>query len=90
MTSEMRDERLQELSQSNYLMLKDVHCSVQQLKGLIDRLHGKYLEQGIVPEMDTVMAIKLTADRLHAELERYLRPECDPDSAYDAARTETE
>lgn len=90
MTSQMRDERLQELSESNYLMLKDVYCSAQQLKGLIDRLHGRYLDQGIVQEMDTVMAIKFTADRLYDELERYLRPECDPDSAYDAARPETE
>jgi len=90
MTSEMRDERLQELSQSNYLMLKNAYCSMQQLKELIDRLHGTYLEQGIAREMDTVMAIKLTADRLYVELELYLRPECDPDSAFDAARPETE
>lgn len=90
MTSEMRDERLQELSQSNYLMLKGAYCGMQQLKELIDRLHGAYLEQGITREMDTVMAIKLTSDRLYAELELYLRPECDPDSAYDAARPETE
>ena len=90
MALEMRDERLQDLSESNYLMLKEAYCSVQQLKGLVDRLHGKYLEQGIALEMDTVMAIKLTSDRLYDELERYLRPECDPDSAFDAARPETQ
>lgn len=90
MTSEMKEERLRELSESNYLMLKDTYCSMRQLKDLVDRLHGKYLEQGTSLEMDTVMAIKLTTDRLYDELERYLRPECDPDSAYDAARAETE
>lgn len=90
MTTELRDQRLRELSESNYLMLKDVYCLSQQLKGLIDRLHGNYLKQGVVYEMDTVMAIKLTSDRLYDGLERYLRPECDPDSAYDPAKTETD
>lgn len=89
MTSEMREERLRELSSSNYLMLKQTYCSMQELKGLVDRLHGGYLERGDAQEMDTVTAIKLTADRLYEELERYLRPECDPDSAYDPARPET-
>lgn len=88
MTSELREERVQELGESNYLVLKDSYSAVQRLKGLVDRLHANYLKQGIVPEMDTVMAIKLTTDRLYDELERYLRPECDPDSAYDDAMTE--
>ncbi|QXE90982.1 hypothetical protein [Geomonas subterranea] len=90
MKSGLKDERLQELSESNYVMLKDVYCLSQQLKGLVDRLHLSYLKQGVVEEMDTVMAIKLTSDRLYEELERYLRPECDPDSAYDPAKPETE
>ena len=90
MTSGLKDERLQELSESNYVMLKEVYCLSQQLKGLVDRLHLSYLKQGIVLEMDTVMAIKLTSDRLYDGLERYIRPECDPDSAYDPAKPETE
>lgn len=89
MSSEMNHERLRELSESNYVMLKEVYCMSQQLKGLVDRLQVSYLKQGIVEEMDTVMAIKLTSDRLYDELERYLRPECDPDSAYDPARAES-
>ncbi|MBJ6801114.1 hypothetical protein [Geomonas propionica] len=90
MTSGLKDERLQELSESNYVMLKEVYCLSQQLKGLVDRLHLSYLKQGVVLEMDTVMAIKLTSDRLYEGLERYIRPECDPDSAYDPAKPETE
>ncbi|GFO64749.1 hypothetical protein M1B72_05435 [Geomonas paludis] len=90
MTSGLKDERLQELAESNYVMLKEVYCLSQQLKGLVDRLHLSYLKQGIVQEMDMVMAIKLTSDRLYEGLERYLRPECDPDSAYDPAKPETE
>ncbi|WP_224981228.1 hypothetical protein [Geomonas agri] len=90
MTSGLNDERLQELSESNYVMLKEAYCLSQQLKGLVDGLHLRYLKQGIVEEMDMVMAIKLTSDRLYEGLERYLRPECDPDSAYDPAKPETE
>jgi len=41
MTSELREERVQELGASNYLVLKDSYCAVQQLKGLVDRLHAK-------------------------------------------------
>ncbi|BCG48174.1 hypothetical protein GEOBRER4_n3048 [Citrifermentans bremense] len=88
MTTELREERLQELGESNYLMLKDTYCSIQQLKGLVDRMHASYLQHGISFEMDTLMAVKLTTDRLFDELERYLRPECDPDSAYDDALAE--
>jgi len=88
MTSGMREERVQELGESNYLMLKDSYRTVHELKGLVDRLHASCLMQGKTLDFDTVAAIKLTTDRLYDELERYLRPECDPDSAYDAAMTE--
>jgi len=88
MTSGLREERVQELGESNYLMLKDSYRSLHELKGLVDRLHASYLTQGKTLEFDIVAAIKLTTDRLYGELERYLRPECDPDSAYDDAMTE--
>lgn len=88
MTLELNEERLVELGESNYLMLKESYCSVLQLKELVDRLHKGCLEQGTGLEMDTVLAVKLVTDRLHDELERYLRPECDPDSAYDDAMVE--
>jgi len=88
MTSPVREERVRELSESGYLMLKETHGLVRELKGMVDRLHGATL-QGKGLEFDQVSAIKLTTDRMYGELERYLRPECDPDSAYPAAMTET-
>ena len=88
MTTGMREERVQELSDSAYRMLKDSHCSLKELKGLVDRLHAGYLQQPKVMDFDTVSAIKLTTDRLYAELERYIRPQRDVDSAYDPAMTE--
>lgn len=88
MNPELREGRVQELGESNYLMLKESYQGIQELKELVDRLHAAYL-QGETMQMDMVGAIKVTVDRLHDELERYLRPEVDPDSAYDDARTET-
>lgn len=88
MTSGLREERVRELGESAYLVLRDSYGSLQELKGLVDQLHACYLQQGKAIDFDTVSAIKLTTDRMYAELERYLRPECDPDSAYEDAMTE--
>lgn len=87
MTSELREGRVQELSDSAYLMLKESYGALHELKGLIDRLHQGIMERKS-PDFETVTAIKLTTDRVYGDLERYLRPECDPDSAYDEAMTE--
>jgi hypothetical protein len=88
MKADMREGRVQELGESNYLMLKESYGSVQVLKGLVDRLHAACLQQEKGVDFDTLYAVKVTTDRLYTELERYLRPECDPDSAYDDAMTE--
>ena len=88
MKSGVREERVLELGESNYLALKESYESVRKLKGLVDRLHAGCLQQGKGVDFDTVAAIKLTTDRLYEELEHYLRPECDPDSAFDGAMTE--
>jgi hypothetical protein len=88
MTSSVREERVQELSESGFLMLKDAYGMVRELKGMVDRLHQSGLQQGNRMSFDQVAAIKLTTDRLYEDLERYMRPECDPDSAYDDALAE--
>jgi hypothetical protein len=88
MTSGVREERVQELGESAYLMLKQSYSMLQELKGMVDRLHASCLQQSRTMDFDTVSAIKLTTDRLYGELERYLRPEVDPDSAYSDAMIE--
>jgi len=88
MTSSLREERVQELGASAYLMLKGTYGLVRELKGMVDRLHQSGLQQDNRMNFDQVAAIKLTTDRLYDDLERYMRPECDPDSAYEAAMTE--
>lgn len=88
MASSLREERVRELGESAYLMLKDTYGSLRELKGMVDRLHGSSLQQGKQLDFDQVAAVKLTTDRLYVELERYLRPELDPDSAHPSAMTE--
>jgi hypothetical protein len=88
MTSSVREERVQELGESAYLMLKGTYDLVRELKGMVDRLHQSGLKQENRMNFDQVAAIKLTTDRLCDDLERYMRPECDPDSAYPAAMIE--
>jgi len=88
MTSSVREERVQELGGSAYLMLRDTHKLVRELKGMVDRLHQSGLRQDTRMNIDQMAAIKLMTDRVYDDLERYLRPECDPDSAYADAMTE--
>jgi hypothetical protein len=87
MTSAVREERVRELSGSSYQVLTQSHHLLRELKGMVDRLHANS-RQGKSLDFDTVAAIKLTTDRVYDDLERYLRPECDPDSAYEEAMTE--
>jgi hypothetical protein len=82
-----REGRVQELSESSYLMLRDTYHMVRELKGMVDRMHQSGL-MGSGTSFDQVAAVKLTTDRLYDELERYMRPECDPDCAVDEAMTE--
>ena len=86
--SSVRGERVQEISESAYLMLKSSYGLVRELKGMVDRLHQSGLQQGSRMNFDQVAAVKLTTDRLYDDLERYMRPECDPDSAYAEAMAE--
>jgi hypothetical protein len=85
--SEVREERVQELSESSYVVLRESYQLVQELKGMIDRFHANCME-GKAMDYDTLTAIKLTMTRLYDDMERYLRPECDPDSAYPDAMIE--
>ena len=88
MTTGVRKERVEELGSGPYIVLRESYLLVQELKGMVDRYHGVYLKQGSNNDFDTLSAIKLTTDRLYEEMERFLRPECDPDSAYPDAMTE--
>jgi hypothetical protein len=88
MTSGMREQRVHELSESSYQMLTGSYRLVQELKSMVDRVHAGCV-QGKPMDFDTLSAVKLTMDRLYDEMERYLRPECDPDSAHPDAMTET-
>ena len=89
MTSSFREERVQELGESAYLILKNTHNMLRELKGMVDRLHKTGLQQQEkTMNFDQLAAVKLTTDRMYDDLERYMRPACDSDSAYPDAMTE--
>lgn len=87
MTSGMREDRVHELSDSSYITLRDSYRLVQEMKGMVDRLHVSCV-QGKPVDFDNIAALKLVMDRLYDDMERYMRPECDPDSAHPDAMTE--
>jgi hypothetical protein len=87
MSTTIREERVRELAESSYLVLRDTYHLARELKGMVDRLHDVGAKGGSLG-IDQLGVIKLTMDRLYGDLERYLRPELDPDSAHPAAMTE--
>jgi hypothetical protein len=89
MTSAVKEERVRELSDSSYVVLRDSYRLVQEMRAMMDRFHTGVM-QGKPMDYDTLTAIRLTMNRLYDDMERYLRPECDPDSAHPDAMTEME
>jgi hypothetical protein len=82
-----REERIREIGEHSYEVLRDSYRMVQELKVMVDRYHVNCL-QGKATDFDSFSAIKLTMDRLFDGMERYLRPELDPQSAHPDAMTE--
>lgn len=77
-------KRLEELGESEYRELKDVYCKLRDLKEAIARMHDAYVAQGAPPDFTVVEGIQLQMEEVFDDLERYLLPECDPDSAVEA------
>ena len=86
MTEKMDKEMLEELGESEYRELESVYCKLRDLKISISEMHDTYVAQSAPPEFDKVEAIHLLVEDVFADLERYLLPECDPDSAYKTVR----
>ncbi len=88
MTEKMDSKMLEELGESEYRELASVYCKLRDLKASISEMHDAYLAQATPPEFDKVEAIHLMVDDVFDDLERYLRPECDPDSAFRTVKQE--
>lgn len=86
MTEKMDKEMLEELGESEYRELESVYCKLRDLKTSISQMHDEFVAQATPPDFDKVEAIHLLAEDVFADLERYLLPECDPDSAYKTVR----
>lgn len=83
MTREMEMGRLAELGESEYRELASVYVKLRDLREAIAQMHDVYLKEGTPPSFDGVEAIHLMAEEAFADLERYLLPVCDPDSAFE-------
>ncbi|GFO61944.1 hypothetical protein GMST_42690 [Geomonas silvestris] len=55
MTAALRTERVEELSESSYLVLRNTYHVLRELKGMVDRLHGSTV-QGAPTSLDQVAA----------------------------------
>jgi hypothetical protein len=88
MKEKMDSDMLAELGETEYRELEEVYGKLHNLKNAITEMHDAYLAQASPPEFDKVQAIHIMVDALFADLERYLRPECDPDSAYKTVKRE--
>jgi hypothetical protein len=84
----MDEKMLEELGESEYRELESVYGKLRDLKASITEMHDAYLAQTTPPDFDRVEAIHIMVDEVFADLERYLRPECDPDSSYRTVKHE--
>lgn len=84
----LNETMLEQLGESEYRELESVYRKLRDLKASITEMHDTYLAQAAPPEFDKVEALHLMVDEVFDDLERYLLPECDPDSAYRTVRQE--
>lgn len=82
MTENLDEKRLMELAESEHRELHGVYCKLRDLKSSIDTIRDDYLQQARPPEFDKVEALYLMVNDLYGELERYILPASDPESAY--------
>lgn len=76
-------KRLEELGESEYRELESVYGKLKDLKVSIAQMHDDFVKESVPPTFDKMEAIYLMVEDVFADLERYLLPECDPDSAYE-------
>ncbi len=86
MTDKMDKEMLGELGESMYQELEVVYRKLRDLKVSVAQMHDEYVAQATAPDLTKVEAIHLMTEDVFADLQRYLLPECDPDSAYKTVR----
>ena len=81
MFKNLDQKRLLELATSNYQELRDAYCALHEVKKVVDTMHVHLVAEGKAPDIVVVEGLHLMVDELFGGLERYLMPECDPESA---------
>ncbi|HLN79490.1 MAG TPA: hypothetical protein VK185_00695 [Candidatus Bathyarchaeia archaeon] len=67
---------LNELGESEYRVLKDTYCRLQEMRTAIATMHDSYAASGAPPEFVQVEALHLQMEEVYARLERFLLPLC--------------
>jgi hypothetical protein len=67
---------LQELGDTEYQVLKETYCRLQELRTAIGTMHDQFATAGTPPDFDHVEALYLQMEGLNDELERFLLPVC--------------
>ncbi|KAF0217254.1 MAG: hypothetical protein FD174_3362 [Geobacteraceae bacterium] len=88
MTEKLNAKRLEELGESEYRELESVYGKLKDLRASIAQMHDDLLKEATPPTFDKLEAIYLMVEDVFAGLERYLLPECDPNSAFEPVRRE--
>ena len=71
-------EQLKSLGKSEFHLLKTTYCKLDELRAQIARLHETYVDTGKAPDIDAVAALRILADELFAEVDRYLSALIEP------------
>lgn len=71
---------LQELGETEFQVLKETYCRLQEVRSGIAAMRDRYTAEGEPPEFEQVEALYLQMEETYAELERFLLPVCSPSS----------
>ncbi len=76
---------LNELGESEYRVLKDTYCRLQEMRSAIAGMHDRYAASGTPPEFVQIEGLHLQMEEVYARLERFLLPLCAESSCGPAA-----
>jgi len=73
-------ENLKELGDTEYQVLKETYCRLQELRSEIGAMRERYVADGTPPDFSQVEALYLQSEEISEELERFLLPVCSTSS----------
>lgn len=71
---------LKELGESEYQVLKETYCRLQELRSGIGAMHDQYKADGTPPDFDHVEALHVQMEEMFEDLERFMLSVCSTSS----------